>query len=79
MIPSIIATRRLRIFCCTIAVLFAHATVEAGAAEQRPNIVFIMSDDHAYQAISAYGSTRNNDATHRPHRGGGHAISTAAT
>ena len=21
---------------------------------QRPNIVFIMSDDHAYQAISAY-------------------------
>lgn len=24
---------------------------------QRPNIVFIMSDDHAYQAISAYDST----------------------
>ncbi|MCK5443576.1 MAG: sulfatase [Maribacter sp.] len=24
------------------------------AVEQRPNIVFIMSDDHAYQAISAY-------------------------
>jgi len=24
--------------------------------EQYPNIVFIMSDDHAYQAISAYGS-----------------------
>lgn len=23
---------------------------------QRPNIIFIMSDDHAYQAISAYGS-----------------------
>jgi arylsulfatase A-like enzyme len=22
---------------------------------QRPNIVYIMSDDHAYQAISAYG------------------------
>ena len=22
----------------------------------RPNIIFIMSDDHAYQAISAYGS-----------------------
>ena len=22
---------------------------------QRPNIVFIMSDDHAYQAVSAYG------------------------
>lgn len=29
------------------------------AAEQRPNILFIMSDDHAYQAISAYGSQFN--------------------
>lgn len=26
----------------------------------RPNIVFIMSDDHAYQAISAYGHNLNN-------------------
>src|SRR3974390_112083 len=26
--------------------------------EQRPNIVFIFSDDHAYQAISAYGDSR---------------------
>ncbi len=25
--------------------------------KERPNIIFIMSDDHAYQAISAYGST----------------------
>ena len=25
-------------------------------AQQRPNIIFIFSDDHAYQAISAYGS-----------------------
>ena len=23
----------------------------------RPNIIFIMSDDHAYQAISAYGGS----------------------
>jgi len=29
------------------------------AAEDRPNILFIMSDDHAYQAISAYDSSRN--------------------
>lgn len=28
--------------------------------EQRPNIIYIMSDDHAYQAISAYGSGLNN-------------------
>ena len=27
----------------------------AAADSQRPNIIFIMSDDHAYQAISAYG------------------------
>lgn len=27
-----------------------------GSAQQRPNIVLIISDDHAYQAISAYGS-----------------------
>ncbi|WP_431214762.1 sulfatase family protein [Puia sp. P3] len=25
-------------------------------AQRRPNIIFILSDDHAYQAISAYGS-----------------------
>ncbi|MCR5183959.1 MAG: sulfatase [Opitutales bacterium] len=27
----------------------------AVAADNRPNIIYIMSDDHAYQAISAYG------------------------
>lgn len=34
----------------------ADAKDSANAAPQRPNIVYIMSDDHAYQAISAYGS-----------------------
>uniref|UniRef100_UPI004047C445 sulfatase family protein n=1 Tax=Mariniflexile sp. TaxID=1979402 RepID=UPI004047C445 len=29
-------------------------------AQKRPNIIFIMSDDHAYQAISAYGHGLNN-------------------
>lgn len=34
----------------------AAASSAAPQAEQRrPNIVFIMSDDHAYQAVSAYG------------------------
>lgn len=28
-------------------------------ARSRPNIVFIMADDHGWQAISAYGSNRN--------------------
>ena len=27
--------------------------------QQRPNILFIMSDDHAFQAISAYGQQLN--------------------
>ncbi|MEC7173646.1 MAG: sulfatase-like hydrolase/transferase, partial [Bacteroidota bacterium] len=27
---------------------------------QPPNIVFIMSDDHAFQAVSAYGHNLNN-------------------
>ena len=34
--------------------LLAFATLNVSAAKQRPNIVFIFSDDHAYQAISAY-------------------------
>ena len=28
--------------------------------ESQPNIVFIMSDDHAFQAVSAYGHNLNN-------------------
>lgn len=31
-----------------------------GAAAERPNILFIMTDDHAAHAISAYGSTINH-------------------
>ena len=31
----------------------------AGSQEKRPNILFIMSDDHASHAISAYGSRIN--------------------
>ncbi|MEM7656457.1 MAG: sulfatase [Bacteroidota bacterium] len=32
---------------------------EETSAPQRPNIIFIFSDDHALDAISAYGATRN--------------------
>lgn len=35
--------------CFVMTSLFCHA-------QQRPNILIIVSDDHAYQAISAYGS-----------------------
>ncbi|MDO7172645.1 sulfatase [Mariniflexile sp. AS56] len=35
-------------------------TAVSEANNQKPNIIFIMSDDHAYQAISAYGHGLNN-------------------
>ena len=28
--------------------------------DPRPNIIYIMSDDHGYQAVSAYGSPSKN-------------------
>ena len=34
----------------------ASAHILGAAEAKRPNIVFIMSDDHASEAISAYGS-----------------------
>jgi arylsulfatase A-like enzyme len=44
----------------TICVALAGALLPAGAdAATRPNILFIMSDDHAAHAISAYGSKVN--------------------
>ena len=41
---------------CLLFLLFSCTSKEQGVKEntQRPNIIFIMSDDHAYQAISAY-------------------------
>ncbi|HMR85696.1 MAG TPA: sulfatase [Niabella sp.] len=45
----------------TVLVLFAFAALSvqgqstAGSKSSRPNIVYIMSDDHGYQAVSAYG------------------------
>lgn len=41
-----------------IAFLFLVVAVQANAVE-RPNILFVFSDDHATHAISAYGSTIN--------------------
>ncbi|MEP4076272.1 sulfatase [Haloferula sp.] len=42
-----------------LAPLALLLTLVASRAADRPNIVFIFSDDHAWQAISAYGSNRN--------------------
>jgi len=40
---------------CLYAVTAASPAIQAQSSRHRPNIIYIMSDDHAYQAISAYG------------------------
>ncbi len=42
-----------------LTVTLGSRTQAQNPAAQRPNIVFIFSDDHAYQAIGAYGSKLN--------------------
>jgi len=46
-------TSKILLFLITSSILFSCKTEEKELAT-RPNILFIMSDDHAYQAISAY-------------------------
>ena len=44
---------------CLAAALVGMAAGPAGAADtRRPNVLFIFSDDHAWQAVSAYGDPR---------------------
>jgi arylsulfatase A-like enzyme len=51
-------------FYTSVSLLAAAAGLlacnEQKAIQKQPNIIFIMSDDHAYQAISAYGYGLNN-------------------
>ena len=55
------STRRefLRQFCTGVAALTLSGSSKAAAAAKRPNIIYIMSDDHATHALSCYGSTIN--------------------
>ncbi len=53
-------------FLWAFAIFYALLVTACGSAEEEkaendgpPNILFIMSDDHAYQAISAYGHNLN--------------------
>ncbi|MFL6279322.1 MAG: sulfatase [Vicinamibacterales bacterium] len=48
----------MRILASLVAVIAVVLTTPA-ATDSRPNIIFIMSDDHAAHAISAYGSRVN--------------------
>lgn len=51
-------TKYLRsvLIACFVLAIF----VKLYAQESRPNIIYIMSDDHAYQAVSAYGYGLNS-------------------
>lgn len=42
------------VLICLGCIYFLTSCKEAGEKKMPPNIIFIMSDDHAYQAISAY-------------------------
>src|SRR6476620_1752557 len=42
-----------------LVVMALAVVIDSGTADSRPNIIFIMSDDHAAHAISAYGSRVN--------------------
>ncbi len=46
---------RLHTFALAFVAVVAGLWTTLADAADRPNIVFIFSDDHAYQAISAYG------------------------
>ena len=49
----------MRALILALAVVVSASTVAPSAVAQRPNIIFIMSDDHAAHAIGAYGSRVN--------------------
>ena len=38
-----------------LSAIMPHCQTDHATKNQRPNIIYIMSDDHAYQAVSAYG------------------------
>src|SRR5437762_5942834 len=48
-----------RLLPLLFVIFVSFCSLAASAADDRPNVLYIMSDDHAYQAISAYGSNRN--------------------
>ena len=48
-----------RVISSLSVVSFVSCNSKTTQTEQRPNIVYIMSDDHACQAISAYGHGLN--------------------
>lgn len=50
---------RAALLACGLAASFALAVAAHAQQPARPNILFIFTDDHAYQSIGAYGSKIN--------------------
>lgn len=57
---SILAQCWCAFFVLLSVLILASCQNKQESTSLRPNIIFIMSDDHAYQAISAYGHGLNN-------------------
>ena len=57
-LPDLFSCRSLLSLCVLCAFASLLFTLSTFAAAKQPNIVFIFSDDHAYQAISAYNDPR---------------------
>jgi arylsulfatase A-like enzyme len=55
-ISSLARAGRVRALAILLLAAVQGVQAQAPGAGRRPNIIFILSDDHAYQAISAYGS-----------------------
>jgi arylsulfatase A-like enzyme len=54
-----LAARGPRLLALAVTVIVSATIGAAEPAVRRPNILFIFSDDHAYQAISVYGHNLN--------------------
>lgn len=50
-------TRHMRLIASALLAVAAFAST--ASADERPNILFVFTDDHAFQAIGAYGSRIN--------------------
>lgn len=53
-------TNKICAFIFVLITILNSCDQKKKSQSQRPNIIFIMSDDHAYQAISAYGDSLNH-------------------
>jgi arylsulfatase A-like enzyme len=49
----------------TIPAMIVSCQAEQDNVPERPNIIFIFSDDHATHAIGAYGPKNNNPGLHQ--------------